>query len=129
MAVVYVEEKYGTLPLRVVGLWEDTTSTSSVSSPYGRHTRYEVIRVDDGKLPSTGFANAHAANLAKRAQGRYRSIEIRTVPAPWVEPGDTVRIVQLGAASEDLLVSRVTVPLLQLDAMTLEGRDPAYTAT
>lgn len=128
VAVVY-EEATGATPGRVVGTWQDTTSTSSVSSPYGRHTRVDRIGVDAGKLPSGAAANAAAAAIGKRAQGRYRSIELRTIPTPWIEPGDTVRVVQLGAATEDMLVDTVTIPLLQLDAMTLEGRDPAYTAT
>jgi hypothetical protein len=128
VAVVYIEQGTGT-PGRVVGLWEDTTSTTGVNSPYGRHTRRDVVTVDAGKLPTQAAANKAAATIARRAQGRYRNTVLRHQPAPWLDPGDTVRVAYLGGMSESMQVQTIRVPLSQLDVQETETRDYTYTAT
>jgi hypothetical protein len=128
VAVIYEEQK-GTAIARVRGLWEDTTSQSGVNTPYGRHTYVQVIAVDEGELPTQARADAAARSLATRRQSGYRVAQLRAVPAPWVRPGDTVGVEFLGGLSERLLVVGVSFPLEQNDVMTLDTRDPNYTAT
>jgi hypothetical protein len=130
VAVVYIEESTsGQTPARVVGLWEDTTSTTGVHTAYGRHTRRDVVPVPAGKLPTQAAANKAAATIARRAQGRYRNTVLRHVPAAWLDPGDTVRVGYLGGMSESMQVQTIRVPLSQLDVQQTEARDYAYTAT
>lgn len=128
VAVIY-EELKGTAIVRVRGLWEDTTSSSGVNSPYGRHTRIERIPVETGELPTQARADAAARTLATRRQSGYRTAQLRAVPAPWIRPGDTVGVEFLGGLAERFLVVGVSFPLDQRDVMTLDTRDPNYTAT
>ena len=112
-----------------VGSWDDTSAVSGVASDYGRHVFRETYQVDRGTLPTQAQANAAAKAMGLRRLDGYRTVTMDVVPAPWVEPGDTIRVVMLGDTTETLLVTGVSVPLTQLDPMTVEARDPAYTAT
>lgn len=113
-----------------VGVWQDTsTGPSSVTGPYGRHVATEEYRVERGTLPTQAAADAAALAMARRQAGAFRTVNLRTVPAPWVEPGDTVRVEFLGGSSETLQVRGMTLDLTQLDVMLLDCRDYAYTAT
>jgi hypothetical protein len=114
---------------RMVGLWEDTTSTSStrVAGPYGRHTYVETVNVDTGHLPTLARANAAARALGRKAASPYRRVEVEGVPVPWIEPGDTVGITYLGDLTESVLVARNTWPLSQLNVGTITTADDAYT--
>lgn len=115
---------------RVVGVWQDTAATSAtrVGGPYGRHTRMlETIRVDTGKLPTQAVADRAAATAARRMAAPFRSATLRTIPAPWVEPGDTVAVEFLGALTESLVVVRHEFPVDGLDVATLTAADDAYT--
>jgi hypothetical protein len=111
------------------GTWEDTapTSPTRVSGPYGRHTYREDVTVDRGELPSQADADSAALNMARRVVGRLRGVAVRAVPAPWLLPGDTVRLTMLGALTEDHVVQAVEHPLTGLDVMTVTTRDAAYT--
>jgi hypothetical protein len=122
---VYVSIK----PRRRVGLWEDTVTTSPtrVSGPYGRHTYREDLPVERGELPTQDEADAAALGMARRVVGRLRGLTVRAVPAPWLLPGDTVRLRLLGGLTEDHVVQAVTHPLSGLDVMELTTRDAAYT--
>lgn len=115
---------------RVIGLWEDTSPTSAtrVTGPYGRHTEVtRVAVVKPATLPSQATANAAAANRARRLAAKYRTVELRTIPAPWIEPGDTIGVNLLGGLSETLLVARHEFPLDGLDVATITGADDQYT--
>jgi hypothetical protein len=115
---------------RVVGIWEDTVSTSAtrVSGPYGRHTlRRDTIRVDTGKLPTQAVADRAAAAIGRRAAAPYRSVSMRTIPAPWLEPGDTVAVGLLGSLFETSLIVRHEFPIDALDVATLTVADDQYT--
>jgi hypothetical protein len=116
-------------PRRRVGLWEDTSATSPtrVAGPYGRHTYREDLSVDRGELPSQAEADAAALAMARRVVGRLRGVSVRAVPAPWLLPGDTVRLTMLGGLTEDHVVQAVEHPVTGLDVMTLTTRDAAYT--
>lgn len=130
VAVVYIEESTsGQAPGRMVGLWQDTGPTTGVQTGYGRHTRRQVVAVPAGKLPTQAAANKAAATLARRAQGRYREVFLRHLPAPWLDAGDTVTVGMLGGLTEQLLVETVRVPLSQLDVQETDTRDYAYTGT
>jgi hypothetical protein len=111
------------------GVWTDTGPISGVAGPYGRHTEVTTVIAGNGKLPSQAGADRAAASLAQRHRGRFRTVEIRCMPAPWITPGDTVRVELLGGGFELLLVQSATWPLTQLDVMTLQCVDPQYTAT
>lgn len=116
---------------RVVGLWQDTNPSSAtrVTGPYGRHTWVaDPIRVDVGKLPSQATADAAAASVARRKGAPFRSASLRTIPAPWVEPGDTVDVTFLGSLTERLLVVRHEFDVDALDVATLVAADDSYTA-
>ena len=128
VAVVY-EENAGAAPARRVGLWEDTdpNSATRVSGPYGRHTRREVESVDPGKLPTQAAANAAALDVARRSAAPFRSLTLRAIPCPWVEPGDTVRVAMLGGLVEDHVVESIRWPLSLLDVAELTTQDATYT--
>jgi hypothetical protein len=130
VAVVYMEEGLsGQAVNRVVGRWQDTSSSTGVGTAYGRHVRRDTVLVPAGKLPSQAAADKAAASIARRAQGRYRNVVLRHQPAPWLDGGDTVRAVLLGGTTEDLLVETVRVPLSQLDVQQTDTRDYAYTGS
>lgn len=128
VAVVY-EENAGATPARRVGLWEDTdpNSATRVTGPYGRHTRRDVVDVDPGKLPTAAAANAAALDVARRSAAPFRSLELRAIPCPWVEPGDTVRVAMLGGLVEDHVVAAIEWPLSLLDVATITTQDATYT--
>lgn len=115
---------------RIVGYAEDTVTSSATyaGGAYGRHVRRVDVRVQAGKLPSAADANRAAASTLRRTMAAVRSVEVRAIPAPWLEAGDSVDVALLGAVRERHLVSGVRFPLSQLDVMTLTTRDDAYTA-
>jgi hypothetical protein len=126
VAVVYEDEQNA----RVTGLWEDTVATSAtrVSGPYGRHTVvYRVPVTKPARLPTQADANANAANRAKREAAGYRSVTLSTIPAPWVECGDTVTVALLGGLVETLIVGRHEFPIDGLDLATVVALDDTYT--
>lgn len=113
---------------RIVGTWEDTSPTSAtrVSGPYGRHTHIaDTVTVPN--LPTQAVANKGAASMARRLGAPFRSAELRTIPAPWVEPGDTVAVEFLGGLSEHLLVARHAFQLDGLDVARITAADDTYT--
>ena len=112
---------------RVVGVWQqnDAASPARVTGPYGRHTAREVITVPAGQLPTAANANAAAKTQAGRSAQRFRSVELRAVPAPWLEPGDTVEVGMFGL-TERHLVETVMLPLSGLDVMTVTTVDSTY---
>lgn len=113
---------------RIVGLWEDTNPASAtrVTGPYGRHTYVaDTVRVDT--LPTQAVANRAAATQARRQGAPFRSASLRTIPAPWIEPGDTVAVEFLGGLSEHLLVVAHEFPLDGLDVATVTAADDTYT--
>lgn len=114
---------------RVVGTWQDTAagSPTRVTGPYGRHTYREDLPVERGELPTQAEADAAALGMARRVVGRLRGVTVRAVPAPWLLPGDTVRLTMLGGLTEDHVVQAVSHPLSGLDVMELTTRDAAYT--
>jgi hypothetical protein len=116
-------------PRRVVGIWEDTTATSPtrVSGPYGRHTFREDLAVERGELPTRADANAAARAMALRVVGRFRQVTASGIPAPWIIPGDTVRLGMLGGLTESHVVQAITHPLAGLEPLELTTRDASYT--
>jgi hypothetical protein len=117
-------------PRRRVGTWSDTSPTSPtrVGGPYGRHTYREDLAVERGDLPSQADADAAALAMARRVVGRFRQVTARGVPAPWIVPGDTVRLGMLGGLTESHVVQSITHPLSGLDVVELTTRDAAYVA-
>ena len=113
---------------RVVGVWQQTDAASPVrvTGPYGRHTRREVVSVPPGQLPSAANANAAATAKARLAVDGFRSVALRAVPAPWLEPGDTVEVGMFGL-TERHIVKALTLPLSGLDVMTVDTYDDTYT--
>lgn len=128
VALVYQEGNDPADPRRV-GVWQDTAAASPtrVTGPYGRHTRRDVIDVEPGKLPTQAVADAAAADVAKRAAAPFRSTTLRAIPCPWIQPGDTARLVLLGGLTEDHLVESITWPLSLLDVATITTTDDTYT--
>jgi hypothetical protein len=102
-----------------------TSGFLDVDGPYGVHTRWETRNVDT--LPSATARGRHAAALLKRASAPLRRVELQAIPAPWIEPGDTVRVQLLGETTEDHLVTGVRWPLTQLEPMNLTTQDSDYT--
>lgn len=112
-----------------VGVWQDdrTDSLTSMTGPYGRHTYRETIDVERGNLPSQDNADKAARQIARRVVGRFRTVTVRAVPAPWLLPGDTVRLTMLGGLTEDHVIQAVSFPLPALDVMEIQTRDSTYT--
>lgn len=128
VAQVYETVAGGSGASRIVGLWEDTAAGSAtrVTGPYGRHTWMpDPIRVDT--LPTAAVANRAAANIARRTAAQFRSVTLRTIPAPWIEPGDTVNAELLGGMIEPLLVGRHEFPLDGLAVAIVGCVDDQYT--
>lgn len=107
-----------------VGIWQDTNpaSPSRWGGPYGFHARVEER--DCVTLPSPTRLNRFAATVAKRSAAPFYRLELECVPAPWLEPGDTVNVQR----SEDpapvaRLVSGVRWPLSQREPMTVITQD------
>jgi hypothetical protein len=109
------------------GTWQNTDPGSpiNVTTAYGRHTLLDRVRVG-GNLPTQAQCDAHAQTRGRRA-GLFRSFELRAVPAPWLEPGDTVRSDLLGGTTRDMIVSIVEHPLDLLDVMIVTTVDTAET--
>lgn len=115
-----------------VGRWQDqrATSASRVTGPYGRHTARETLTVDRGTLPTQTEADRAAAAKARQLTDLFRTVQLRTIPAWWVEPGDTVAVELLGTPQPELLlVQRVSHDLSGLDVSEWDTRDYANTAT
>lgn len=115
-----------------VGRWADqrATSPSRVSGPYGRHTARETYTVDRGTLPTQSSADRAAEAKSRQLSDLFRTVQLRTIPAMWVEPGDTVGVELLGTTtSELLLVQRVVHDLSGLDVSRWDARDYSATAT
>lgn len=105
----------------LIGSWEQTTGPKRVSGPYGRHTR--VINKTVPTLPTQARANARAASIGKRVSAPFRRVELDCVPAPWLEPGDTVAVQLVEGSLTNMLVSGVRIPLSQLEPMTVTMHD------
>lgn len=126
--VVVYSENTAPPQQRRYGIWDDTSATTGITSPYGKHTRVDEVTVEPGKLPSQADANRAAATIARRARGRYRTTLLRHQPAPWLDPGDTITVGLLGGATEDMQVLTMRVPLSQMEVQETEARDYLYTA-
>lgn len=125
--VALVYEDQADPPARRVGVWEDHRGgPTDVAGPYGRHT-YRQDYSSLLALPSQADANAGALAMARRVVGRFRTVTARAIPAPWLLPGDTVRVGMLGGLVEDHVVQSLELPLPGLDVMTLTTRSADYT--
>lgn len=104
-----------------LGTWEDTTtgSPTHVTGYYGRHT---LVRQRQQKVTQVE-ADAAAAAMGRRVRGRVGLTTIECVPAPWVQPGDTVQVDLLDKTRHRHLVQSVTFPLSLTGAMTIVTRE------
>jgi hypothetical protein len=116
---------------RRVGVWQVTNAASPVraTGPYGRHTRVDRVTVDAGKLPTQAQADAAAAAIGRRALAPFRSTAVQAVPAPWLEPGDTVALDFLGGLAETHLLTSNAWNLSQLEPADILTADDAYTGS
>jgi hypothetical protein len=108
----------------IYGDWSDTRP----SSPANIATGYGVRRVVESRAgrPTQAAADAAAKAYGIRLAGGVRQVEYRTVPVPWLEPGDTIAVEPVDKGPlESHVVQSLTLPL-DHDAMTLTTRDPAY---
>lgn len=104
-----------------LGVWEDTTtgSPTHVTGYYGRHT---YVWSKQQKVTQTE-ADASAAVFGRRIRGRCATTTIQAVPAPWVEPGDTITVDHLDKTRHWHIVQSVTIPVSGLEPMTLVTRE------
>lgn len=114
----------------VWGFATDTDPASPTyrqSSAYGLHAQWTGPDSVD-TLPDFDQADTRAATILRRRRSRMRRVTLECIPAPWLEPGDTVAVQLLGTgASEDLLVESVRWPLSQLGApMTVTTQTYTY---
>jgi hypothetical protein len=109
------------------GTWENASpgSPTRITGPYGKHARIESKTVTT--IPTQARADARAASIAKRAGAPFRRLELDAVPAPWLEPGDTVAVQLVEGGTTNMLVSGVRIPLSQLEPMTVTMHDSAGT--
>lgn len=86
----------------MLGLWADRSGgVLDVGGPYGRVTLAETR----DRAATQAEADEAAARYARRVAGRVRDVDVTTVGRPWVEPGDTVRVVFPNGA-DSLVVTR-----------------------
>lgn len=107
-----------------LGLWEDLNPSSPtyVNGPMGRYV-YTERRI--GTVLG-GVANLYTAPMyARRVRGRGRTVTLRAVPVPWIEPGDLISVTTVGGPVENMFVQTVSIPL-DLSVMTITTRDPTY---
>lgn len=106
-----------------LGIWQNTAggSPTRVTGPYGTHL-YIVDRRSTN-LPSQARMDREALAIGKRKAAPFRRLEVDAVPAPWLEPGDTVAVQLVEGSTTNLLVSGVRIPLSQLEPMTLTLHD------
>jgi hypothetical protein len=99
-------------------------SPTSIRSAYGR-----VNLVVDRPTPfaSQSAANAAAAALLRRVQGKVRSLTLDAVPDPALEPGDTVAVRFPSGAIERHVLQSVSIPFGPADTMTVTTRNTDYT--
>lgn len=107
----------------ITGTWIDNGATSVMAPGY--YGEYALYETRDG-TPSQVDANNAAREYARRAKGTGRTTTLRSVPVPWLEPGDTVNVDPIGLPVEQHLIQSVTIPLT-LDVMTITTRNAPYT--
>jgi hypothetical protein len=113
----------------IVGQWYDsdpsspTYLTGLLDSPTGYGIR-SVIEEREG-TPTQVQADAAAAAYALRLRGQSRTVDMRVIPVPWLEPGDTISTKPVGQAPETHLVQSLELPLV-LDSMFISTRHPTY---
>lgn len=86
----------------------DPSSPTYAGGAYGRVITRESRPVI---FATAGQANAAAASLLSRMQGRVRSLDLQAVTDPSIEPGDTVGIRFTGGTVEKHIVGAVEIPL------------------
>ena len=121
VAYVSFEKSDGSTQL---GQWLQTTGPAASTGPYGRHAILQKRTVQT--LPSAAKANAAAATAGKRAAAPMRRVELDAIPAPWLEPGDTISVQLQGETAETHLVTGVRWPLSQLGPMTIVTQDSTF---
>lgn len=110
----------------VVGNWSDSDPNSRTqANPTTKEFDTNMLVENRSGTPTQAEANAAAKEYARRARGTGRSLLIRAVPVPWLEPGDTVTVDPDGLPAEQHLIQSVSIPL-GLDAMTVTTRNPVY---
>lgn len=111
----------------IIGYAYDTLTTSPtyVNGPYGR-----VVLDQDRPAPfaTQAAANQAAAAMLARVQGKTRTVTLRCVPNPAIEPGDTVAIRFAGGRVEKHIVQSVDIPI-GAEEMTVTTKTTAYTTT
>lgn len=104
-----------------LGVWEDTTtgSPTHLTGYYGRHT---LVMARNVKV-TQAEADSAASVMGRRVRGRVAVTTIQAVPAPWVEPGDTITVDQLDKTRRRHLVASVTLPLSGTEPMSIVTRE------
>lgn len=68
------------------------------------------------------LAKAWANRMRNRVRGRERTAQLHVVPAPWITPGDTIRIRTARLGTQRMTVTAVTVPITPTpDGMTIDA--------
>ena len=68
------------------------------------------------------LAKAWANKMRNRVRGRERSAQLHVIPAPWITPGDTIRITTNRLGTQRMTVAATTVPLRPTpDGMTIDA--------
>lgn len=106
----------------IIGTWTDTRPGPTLyGGPYGIR---RLVEERDGR-PTQAAADAAAVAYARRVAGRVRQVTYRSVPVPWLEPGDTIAVEPVDLDAMELhTVQSVALPL-SFDPMTVTTRNPA----
>jgi hypothetical protein len=102
---------------------DDPSSATYVGGPYGVHAELVKITTKATSVPSD-TADRRARTIYRRRRSLQRRWELEAIPRPWLEVGDTVRIVT-SSEMDDQLVESFRFPLSQLGAMSINTQ--AYT--
>jgi hypothetical protein len=94
---------------KVYGRWT-LSNPASPLDPTNLGTNVGYYEEREG-TPSQTEADLAAAALGNRLLGRGQSSRLRHVPAPWLEPGDTISVDYAPGISQNYLVVGVTIPL------------------
>lgn len=94
---------------KVYGRWT-LNDPASPLDPSNLGTNVGYYEEREG-TPTQGEADLAAQALGRRLLGRGQSSRVQHVPAPWLEPGDTISVDYAPGIGQNYLVTGVTIPL------------------
>lgn len=97
----------GTAPASALVVDSDPTSPTRWGGPIGKRPKL----VKSPLYKDVSMCTAAATALLPKVLGPNRSVSLKSVPNPALEPGDCIRVVHLDGTAELHIVESITIPL------------------